>query len=130
MAGTFAVYFKTATCAADAALDAVCRSLAGYALTVTRHEGYLTAGYPDGPQFDIGVSAEPSVREEAAEIGRGTPFAAALRECDARFEVSFASLDEALEEINTMMEVQVALQEACGGYLFLPWNGNLAAPDK
>jgi hypothetical protein len=52
-----------------------------------------------------------------------------MRDCDARFEVSFASLDEARDEINTMMEVQAALQEACGGYLFLPWNGKPAAPD-
>jgi hypothetical protein len=129
MADTFQVYFKTGTLAPDAALGAALRSLKGYGLTVKRHKAYLTAGRPDSPEFDIGVSAEPRVREESAEIGRGTPHAAAMRECDARFEVSFASLDEALDEINTMMEVQVALQEACGGFLYLPWNGNLAAPD-
>ncbi|MDB5313114.1 MAG: hypothetical protein JWO38_7316 [Gemmataceae bacterium] len=51
-----------------------------------------------------------------------------MRECDVRFEVYFDSPHEALDEINTLMEVQIALQEASGGFLFLPWNGNLSGP--
>ena len=46
----------------------------------------------------------------------------------ARFEIEFDNLDEALYEINTLMEVQAALQDASSGLLFLPWNGNLSAP--
>ena len=125
MAG-FQVYFKSGRCDLDAAI----RSLTGHGLSVIRHDGYVTASRPGSPEFDVGLSTEPWVREEAAEIGGGTPHAAALRGCDARFEVSFESLDDALDEINTMMEVQVALQEACGGFVFLPWNENLSAPGE
>ena len=37
-------------------------------------------------------------------------------------------LDAALDEINTLMEVQGALQDASRGYLFVPWSGNLSEP--
>ena len=124
MAGSFLVFFRPGTCD----LDAAARALAGHGLTVSRRDGSVTAGRPGSPEFDVVVSAEPWVREEAAEIGRGTPHAAGMRECGARFEVSFGSLDAALGEINTLMEVQVALQEASNGYLFLPWNGHLSGP--
>ncbi len=43
-------------------------------------------------------------------------------------EIGIENLDEALDEINTLMEVQGALQDASGGYLFLPWNGTLSKP--
>lgn len=126
MAGGFQVYFRSGTCDLDAAV----RALTGYGLKVQPRDGYVTASRPGSPEFDVGISAEPWVREEAAEIGEGTPHAAAMRGCDARFEVSFESLDAALDEINTMMEVQVALQGACNGFLFLPWNGNLSGPGE
>ena len=124
MADGFQVYFTSGTCDLNAAV----RALTGYGLTVRPQPGYVTVSRPGSPEFDVGISAEPWVREEGAEIGAGTPQAAAMRSCDARFEVSFESLDAALDEINTMMEVQVALQEACNGFLFLPWNGNLSGP--
>jgi hypothetical protein len=65
---------------------------------------------------------------EAAKIGHGTPHEDALRECDARFEIVIEDLDEALDEINTLMEVQGALQDVSQGFLFLPWNGELSEP--
>lgn len=42
--------------------------------------------------------------------------------------VGIDDLDGALDEINTLMEVQVALQDASQGFLFLPCNGNLSEP--
>ena len=65
---------------------------------------------------------------EAAEIGAGTAHEDALRGCDARFEIGIDDLDAALDEINTLIEVQSALQDASRGFLFLPWNGNLSEP--
>jgi hypothetical protein len=125
VAGGFQVYFKSGTCDMNAAV----RALADYGLTVQPQEGFVTVSRPGSPEFDVGISAEPWVREEAAEIGEATLHAVAMRDCDARFEVTFVSLDAALDEINTMMEVQVALQKVCRGFLFLPWNGNLAGPE-
>ena len=97
MADGFQVYFKSGTCDLNAAV----RALTGYGLKVQTHEGYVTVSRPGSPAFDVGISTEAWVGEEAAEIGAGTPHAAAMRACDARFEVSFESL---------------------------PWNGNLSGP--
>ena len=124
MAEGFLVFFRPVACD----LDAAATSLTRYGLTVTHRGDELTAGRPGRPQFRIVLSTEPHVAEEAAEIGKCTPHAAAMRECGARFEVSIDDLDAALDEINTLMEVQGALQDASQGFLFLPWNGNLSEP--
>ncbi len=118
------VFFQRGTCDLDAAMTA----LTGYGLTVVRRGDELTAGRAGSPQFRIVLSVAPHVAAEAAEIGEGTPYAAAMRDCTARFEVGFEDLNAALYEINTLMEVQGALQDASRGYLFLPWNGNLSEP--
>src|SRR4051794_21775537 len=124
MAETCMVFFRPGACD----LDAAARSLTGYGLTVPRQGDHLTAGRPGSPQFRVRLVADEHMRADAAEIGEGIPHAAALRECSARFEVSIDDLDAALDEINTLMEVQGALQDASLGFLFLPWNGNLSEP--
>lgn len=124
MADTCLVLFKAG--AAD--LEAAARSLTAYGLTVTREPDHLTAGRPGTPQFRIWFASGADVQAEAADIGIGTPYAAALRECSARFEIGIDDLDAALDEINTLMEVQGALQDASQGFLFLPWNGQLSEP--
>ncbi|MBK6921172.1 MAG: hypothetical protein IPH07_27495 [Deltaproteobacteria bacterium] len=124
MAHRCMVFFPALACD----LDAAAKSLAGYGLTVTRRGDELTAGRPGSPQFRIVLSAEPHVAVEAAKIGMGTPHEAAMRECGARFEVAIDDLDAALDEINTLMEVQGALQDASQGFLFLPWSGHLSEP--
>ena len=118
------VYCRFGTCD----LDAVARSLAEYGLTVAHHGDHLTAGWPGGPQFRVWLDVGEHVRAKAAEIGEGTPHEAAMRECDARFDIGIDDLDEALGEINTLIEVQSAVQDASQGYLFLPWNNNLSEP--
>jgi hypothetical protein len=118
------VYCRSGTCD----LDAVGRALAEYGLTVTHQSDHLTAGWPGGPHFRIWLEVGEPVRAEAAEIGEGTPHEAAMRECDARFDIGIDDLDEALQEINTLIEVQTAVQDASQGYLFLPWNNNLSEP--
>ena len=126
MANAGMVFFRGGT----ADLEAAARSLSGYRLTVRREGDTLIAGYPDSPQFQIGLATEEHVQLEAAEIGEGTPYAKEMSACTARFEISVDDFDEAIDEINTLMEVQSALQEASQGYLFLPWNGNLSEPWK
>jgi hypothetical protein len=126
MAAGFQVYFRSESCDLNTAV----RALEECGLTVRPQEGYVTVSRTGSPEFDVGLSTEPWVRFEAAEVSAGTPHADAMGQCDARFEVSFESLDAALDEINTMIEIQVALQEACNGYQFLSWNGNLSGPGQ
>ena len=118
------VFFRPGACQIDKAAS----TLTGYGLTFLRQGDELTASRPGSPQFRVRLSAEPSVAVEAAEIGEGTPHETALRECGARFEIVIDDLDAALHEMNTLMEVQGALQDASRGYLFVPWNGTLSEP--
>lgn len=129
MADGCMVFFRPGACDLNAAV----KSLVGYGLTVTRRGDELTAGRPDIPGFPnrwfrIRLATGPHVAAEAAEIGEGTPHEVAMRQCAARFEISIDNLDAALDEINTLMEVQGALQDASQGFLFLPWNCNLSEP--
>lgn len=124
MAETCLVFCRSGACD----LDAATRSLIGHKLTVTHHGDHLIAGRPDSPQFRVRLVTGESVGAEAAEIGAGSPHEAAMRDCDARFEIGIDDLDEALDEINTLIEVQGALQDASEGYLFVPWNGTLTEP--
>lgn len=126
MDGNFQVYFKSAECDVDSAV----LSLRESGLNVVEHNTYVTVSSPGSPEFDIGINAEAYVREEATAVSEGTPYRAAMQGCDARFEVSFEDLEAALDEFNTMAEIQVALQEASGGFLFLPWNGRLGGSES
>jgi hypothetical protein len=123
------VFFRHGACD----LDSAAKALVGYGLTVTRSGEELTAGRPNTPGFPnlwfrVRLVSGPHVAAEAAEIGEGTPHMAALRECGSRFEIAITDLDVALDEINVLMEVQGALQDASLGFLFLPWNGNVVEP--
>jgi hypothetical protein len=118
------VFFRAGTCD----LEAAAASLQDYGLDVAQEPGVLFASTEGSQPFRIRMSNAPHVRTEAVEIGIGTPDEAAMREFDARFEIAIEDLDEALDEINTLIDVQSALQEVSNGYLFLPWNGHLSGP--
>jgi hypothetical protein len=118
------VFFRAGTCD----LEAAASSLRDQGLEVSQAPDLLVASSDGSPEFRIRLSNAPHVLAEAIEIGAGTPEEAAMRELDARFEVAIDDLDEALDEINTLIEVQAALQEVSNGYLFLSWNGHLSGP--
>jgi hypothetical protein len=111
-------------------LDAAARSLAGCGLSVSRLGKHLAVRRADGPELRVGLATGAGVREEAAEVGAGTAHAAPLAGCDARFEIAFDSLDEVLDEINTLIEVQATLQDDTQGFLFNTWNGQLSGPGE
>ena len=99
---------------------------------VVRDGDILRLSGEDVPRFTVRLLAGDSVaaqaRQLAVDVGRASPEGEALSRCDRCFVVDIQDFDEALDEINTMMEVQAALQDATGGVLFLSWNGHLSLP--
>lgn len=81
----------------------------------------------EGPVLRIVLANGGHVAEEATEIGAGSAFEQTLRACTARFEIAIDDLDEALDEMNTLIEVQASLQDGTRGVLFNSWNGELSA---
>lgn len=90
--------------------------------------GSLFAKRLGSQEFKITLVQLPHVLLEAKEIGQGSEHEQFLSKCGSRFELFISDLDAALDEINSLMEAQVALQDASSGYLFTPWNGQIMKP--
>jgi hypothetical protein len=115
------IFFKSGDCD----LGGATKQLRNYGLDVEEYGNHLIAYYKDSPKYRIGLVSGDYVKEEAIEIAEDTKTELQLKNCNARFEITIKDLELALDEINTLMEVQVALMEASNGFLFTPWNGNL-----
>lgn len=124
MSASFHVYFRSA----DGDLTKALAALLSYGLTASDRGGSIMATRPGAPRFTIAMEQGAHVREAARDVSVDSPFADAVAQCDGRFNVSVDDLDAAQNEINTMLEVMGALQDAARGYLYLPWNGTLTEP--
>ena len=115
-------------------LDTAAAVLADRGMTVHRVAGefgdVFTVGYPRGPRLRIAFVQESYVRQEAAEISEGTSHAAKMSQCNVRYEILIDDLDGVLDEINTLIEVQISLQNATDGFMFNTWNGNLSGHES
>lgn len=124
MSDSCMVCFQSEACDLEGAI----KSLESYRFSVVRKDEELIVNRGDGLQFKVILSNADHVQEEANEIAEGSEFSSEMSKCNARFEIIIENLDAALNEINTLMEVQGALQDASKGYLFLPWNGKISGP--
>jgi len=109
-----------------AALDTALRE---QDLTATKAGDHLEVSYPGAPLFRVRFEAAQAVRvlmEKLREDYRG----AKLAGCDSAIQVEVTDLAAALDEANTLIDIQLALQTLTGGYLYAGWNGTLTPPQK
>ena len=99
-------------------------------VTVTGEKQPFALRWGDGPTLYASME-----RGKVAEIlasrlmdGRDQEHRGLIAGCDAYIEVAFESLDEVLEEINTLIVVQGALQQATGGLMCRSWNQTFSGP--
>jgi hypothetical protein len=85
----------------------------------------------DGPTLYTSIE-----RGEVAEIlasrlmdGRAQEHRDLIAGCDGYIEIAFESLDEVLDEINTLIVVQSALQQATSGLVYRSWNQTFSGPE-
>ena len=76
------------------------------------------------PKFAIKLNKKEEVQTHAKALGEEYPnYRSRLKNCDACFEISFADLSEVLDEVNTLIDIQIVLQDAAEGIVFTSWNG-------
>jgi hypothetical protein len=119
------VYFRKGTVALAEAEAALRRT----PLSVERADDGIVVFYRSGPRLRVTYEQQPSVRDEARELGADTEFSPALEAADARFVIGIDDLEEVLDETNTLIETQCALQDLTSGVMFNSWNGALSAAE-
>jgi hypothetical protein len=107
-------------------LDDATQVLRDRKLSVSPRGGALDVQWEHGPVLHVRLVRDRTVREEAARLGAQTKYAERLAKCGSCLEITFADLDEVLDEINTLIEVQSALETATGGIYYNCWNGRFS----
>src|SRR5690348_15750830 len=79
------------------------------------------------PELTVGFNADTYVAVESAELAQRKNIDAFNR-FDRRFEVIIDDLESTLDEMNTLAEVQMTLQDLTRGYLVCSWNDSVQAP--
>jgi hypothetical protein len=112
----------------DLSFDHAHEALFDTGLTMIRQGERIAVWWENGPLVYISLAVGEAVRQQAEQIGQATPYAEILSRCSARFEITFDDLQAVREEMNTLLEVQDALQHVTQGFIFNVWNGQLAPP--
>ncbi|MDN5669710.1 MAG: hypothetical protein L0G87_15065 [Renibacterium salmoninarum] len=121
----FYVYFQQGAAALPDAVQALTlHDLSAGALDSVPESFSVVA---EGLEFVVTLDESAAAAQHARAMAEQTGFRG-LADCDARFAVEVADLPAALSEINTMMELQGALQDCCNGYVVLAWNDGVVEP--
>src|SRR5262245_10771112 len=118
------VLYEDAAAGLEDAYDAVLDC----GFSTLRQGNKLAVWSEDGPMLFVSFACGEAVRQASTQIGLDTPYADELSQCDARIEITFDDLDEVRTEVETLVEVQAALQETTQGFIFNTWNRKLAPP--
>lgn len=87
-----------------------------------QHEDLLFTMRECGDQETLEIRAVASSKAESKDR-KG------LKACDGMIEVQVDDHAAALDEINALIAIQLTLQDATKGYLFVGWNCRFQAPD-
>ncbi|MDR2328561.1 MAG: hypothetical protein LBE58_03120 [Comamonas sp.] len=124
MPATCFIFFRPG----QATLSDAAQALHELGLEVDAQADCIEVSDTDSPTFRIYWETAAHVLAEAREIARHTAYGDAMAQCTERFAIQIEDLDDALDEVNTLMEIQATLQNISEGYLYLPWNESLLAP--
>jgi hypothetical protein len=80
------------------------------------------------PIFTIALNRKGEVRDVASALAEGSPFAKALGQCNARFDV-FRFPDRSDFKEKELSIIHKVLQEETQGVIYTPWDKRLSAAD-
>lgn len=107
-------------------LDAAAQALVRRGFSVRQKSSELVVCFPGKPIFRVSLATDDYVKQEAAELSIATPYSENMSKSDARFEILIDDLDAALEEMNSLIEIEAALQELTHGIVYCTWNGEIS----
>jgi hypothetical protein len=83
-----------------------------------------------GPSFYVSVLRSSSIETIARRLaGPRRKYSPFIPGCDTQIKIELTDVDEALDEINTLIELQSLLQNATKGLTYLGWNQAFSCPD-
>ncbi len=128
MDSSFSVFFPSGQ--ADLAVAATAIEEAG--LDITRQAEHLEVApesdFTETLKFEVRFEEGPQVDAVIDSLQGQVEGADVLVGLSARFLISFTDLEAALDEANTVIDLQLALQEATDGALYLTWNNVVQEP--
>ncbi len=128
--GTLLILFKSGGATLDNAAEALQqRSFNVEKRTLETGGNVLSARSGSGPVFHVCFNDASHVVDESREIGSGSDFTEQLGRCNVRFEVIIEDLDLAIDEMSSLIELQLTLQSLTGGFIYNCWNGELSEPE-
>ena len=128
--GTLLILFESGKATLDDAAEALkSRSFEVEKRTLETGGEVLTARYGSGPMFHVCFNDAAHIAEESREIGDGSDFTEQLSRCNVRFEVIIEDLEQAIDEMNSLIELQLTLQSLANGFIYNYWNGELSEPE-
>jgi hypothetical protein len=100
-------------------------------LTVTGNEQPFSVRWHDGPTLLVSVQRGSYVETVIRGlVGKHRKHRTLIPGCDTQIKIELQDVEAALDEINTLIEVQSTLQAATRGLMYLSWNHNFAGPDE
>lgn len=103
--------------------------VAAAGLSATAGGEPITVQFGEGPKMKLSIARgkflETMVR---GLVGTQRKHKDLVAGCDAQIKIEIENLDEALDEMNTLIDLQASLQNATGGLMYNSWNQEFSAP--
>lgn len=112
----------------DLTLKQAVNALRKRGLDVNIEGNHLRILKEEFPPIVIELVRTSEAQETATAIGLNMEFAESLARCDARFEVGLFDSEKWLEEKQTLLVIQEALQTMTQGFVYFTWDKRLLSP--
>lgn len=123
------ILFSQESLATPWSLTEAKEAIRGAGLSCEEEAGYLLTWFEPTLKIQVRFLNDESVTREVQALIHTLPNGQVLKGCDACLMLTFDDLLAVLDETNTLIELQLSLQDATGGILYNTWNRQLLPPE-
>ena len=104
-------------------------SLKKSGLSVSNEAEVLSVRWGDGPILKVSIQRGSHLEAVLRGlVGQHRKYSSFISGVDAEIKIEISDLNEALDEINTLIEVQATLQDVTQGLMYMSWNQVFSPP--